>query len=56
MSAAAVETKNDRHGRFIASLGDRLVWRYTDGGAGVTRDKRKAKAARQARRKQRGRR
>jgi hypothetical protein len=53
-SARDMARKIDRHGEFVMSLGDRLLDRYTDGGAGVTRDKRKAKAVRVARRRNRG--
>jgi hypothetical protein len=49
----ARETKTERHGRFVASLGDRIIWRSTDGGPGKGRDKHKAKAAKLARRRQR---
>lgn len=47
--------REERHGRFIALLGDRTIWRHTDGGPGKKRDKRKAKAAKLARKKNRGR-
>jgi len=29
--------KIERHGEFVAQLGDRLLGRYTDGGAGLKR-------------------
>jgi hypothetical protein len=45
-------TKNDRHGEFVALLGDRLIGRYTDGGAGPTRNKVKHAASKVARRRQ----
>lgn len=54
MTCGAVEQrKTERHGEFIAKLGDRLIWRYTDGGAGRTRDKGKVKAAKAARKRNR---
>ena len=46
-------SKNDRHGWFVSLLGDRLLGHYSDGGAGVTRDKRHAKAAKQSRKRNR---
>jgi hypothetical protein len=45
--------KIEKHGLFVALLGDRLMARYTDGGAGKTRNKRKARAAKLARKRNR---
>ena len=53
MTKTAHETKAERHGRFVSGLGDRLIRKYTDGGAGRTRDKAKARAAKLARKRNR---
>ncbi len=48
------DEKDERHGAFMMWLGERLMVRYTDGGAGYgSRDRRKAKAAKLARRRNR---